>query len=78
MVAGGRMYTGMRTCPPADGRWRALTCHRQVIHHALFKSFSIVKTKNKVSEWIPYFLVRVVIQNFSKTIVVQFVFEVIG
>jgi len=25
-----------------------------------------------------FFLVRVVIQNFSKTIVVQFVFEVIG
>ena len=49
----------MRTCPSADGRWRALTCHRQVIHHAPFKSFSIVKTKNKVSTRIPYFLVRV-------------------
>ena len=50
---------GERTCPSADGRWRALTCHRQVIHHAPFKSFSIVKAKNKVSERIPCFLVRV-------------------
>lgn len=40
----------MRTCPSADGRWRVLTCHRQVIHYAPFKSFSIVETKNKVSE----------------------------
>lgn len=40
----------MRTCPSADGRWRVLTCHRQVIHYAPFKSFSIAGTKNKVSE----------------------------
>ena len=41
---------GERTCPSADGRWRVLTCHRQVIHYAPFKFFSIVETKNKVSE----------------------------
>ena len=49
----------MRTCSSADGRWRVLTCHRQVIHYAPFKSFSIVETKNKVSKRIPCFLVRV-------------------
>lgn len=36
-----------------------------------------VKQKRQLSKAV-FFVVRVVIQNFSKTIVVQFVFEVIG
>lgn len=46
---------------------------------ALFEPFHRVdKKKNQNTNVFWFFLVRVVIQNFSKTIVVQFVFEVIG
>ena len=39
---------GERTCPSADGRWRALTCPRQVIHHAPFKQKTFCKTDAEV------------------------------
>ena len=46
---------------------------------ALFKSSSPQdQTKSPEPKFGAFRLVRVVIQNFSKTIVVQFVFEVIG
>ena len=46
---------------------------------ALFEPFHRAdKKKNQNTNVFWFFLVRVVIQNFSKTIVVQFVFEVIG
>ena len=46
---------------------------------ALFESLLLCRQKEKPEhECVLVFLVRVVIQNFSKTIVVQFVFEVIG
>jgi len=46
---------------------------------ALFEPFHRVdKKKNQNTNVFWFFLVRVVIQNFSKTIVVQFVFKVIG
>ena len=44
---------------------------------ALFEVPSLAQ-KEKPAHNVYWFLVRVVIQNFSKTIVVQFVFEVIG
>ena len=46
---------------------------------ALFEPFHRAdKKKNQNTNVFWFFLVRVVIQNFSKTIVVQFVFKVIG
>ena len=46
---------------------------------ALFEPFHRAdKKKNQNTNVFWFFLVRVVIQNFLKTIVVQFVFEVIG
>ena len=46
---------------------------------ALFESLLLCRQKEKPEhECVLVFLVRVVIQHFSKTIVVQFVFEVIG
>ena len=46
---------------------------------ALFEPFHRVdKKKNQNTNVFWFFLVRVVIQHFLKTIVVQFVFEVIG
>ena len=45
----------------------------------LFESRHSVKNKKLFHQTVKeLFVVRVVIQNFSKTIVVQFVFEVIG
>ena len=41
-------------------------------------SIAQTKKKNQNTFVFWFFLVRVVIQNFSKTIVVQFVFEVVG
>ena len=43
----------------------------------LLKGNGHVKQKRQLSKAV-FFVVRVVIQNFSKTIVVQFVFKVIG
>ena len=46
---------------------------------ALFESLLLCRQKEKPEhECVLVFLVRVVIQHFLKTIVVQFVFEVIG
>ena len=46
---------------------------------ALFEPFHRAdKKKNQNTNVFWFFLVRVVIQNFSKTIVVQFVFKAIG
>ena len=43
-----------------------------------FESLATLKRKTPPDWAVFFFLVRVVIQNFSKTIVVQFVFKVIG
>ena len=52
-----------------------LTLLRRAVLFESSRSHKKEKTRHNVPS---LFLVRVVIQNFSKTIVVQFVFEVVG
>ena len=56
------------------GRRARLRC----VWFILGGSNPLLRTKNQNTLCSGFFVVRVVIQNFSKTIVVQFVFKVIG
>ena len=54
--------------------------HIKALYESVGRGFESLPSHQENREYIvlSVFLVRVVIQNFSKTIVVQFVFEVIG